>query len=57
MKKFKVDYTSYDNSEWRHSNLSTIIEAESKEQAKQIVEDRTNIVMTFYVDHIEEIVE
>ena len=41
MKRYKVDYTFYDGTEWSHSHGSFIVEAESAEQAKEQVEAKS----------------
>lgn len=55
MKKFKVHYTAYDNHEWKHREGEKIIEAKSKEEIKEIVENWSNYNEEFFVEYIEEL--
>ena len=55
MKKYKVYYTIYSNMEWHHEDKIEIINAESKEQARKIIEDRSNYGYDFSVSLIEEV--
>lgn len=53
MKRFKVDYTIFDNEYPTHIDKSEIIEAESLDSAREIIENRTNFESEFCVNHIE----
>lgn len=57
MKKFNVRYVAYDNHEFNHRNGNMIIEAETKEEANQIIRSKSNWNEEFYSEMIEEITE
>lgn len=55
MKKFRVQYTAYHNDLWQHRKGEMIVEANSKEEAKEIVKDKSDMCEEYFADYIEEI--
>ena len=47
--KFKVYYTAYDNHEWRHENGEEVVEANSAEEAREIIESRSSMMTAEYI--------
>ena len=53
MKRYKVNYSIYNAEYPKHIDNTEVIEAESLDNAKEIVENRSNYELDFYVNHIE----
>ena len=52
LKKYKVWYTAYDNNEWRHYNDFIIVDAENEEDAKKIVNDKSNFCEEYFAKEV-----
>lgn len=55
MKKYKVEWTFYDGSLWRHSYGSDIVEAENPYKAQEQVESRSCPWGDYSVDRVTEV--
>lgn len=55
--KVLVSYTIYDNCEWRHTDKTEVVEANSEEEAKQIIKNRSNFASEYIVNYAKEILE
>lgn len=53
MKKYKVYFTAYDNNEWRHRKGNIILEVNSEDEARKIIEDKSNYFEEYFVNRIE----
>ncbi len=55
MKRYKVDYTFYDGTEWSRSYGDFIVEAESAEEARKQVESKSGPWGDYGVDKVTEL--
>lgn len=54
-KKWKVNYTMYDNNEWIHFDKEEIIEADSFEEVKKIIKDKGGFDYECFLERAKEI--
>ena len=58
MKKYKVDYVGFDTMEFRSIRGTKIVEAESKEAAKRMITDQSEMGgYEYFVERVREVVE
>lgn len=53
--KWKVNYTMYDNNEWRHFDEEEIIEADSFEEVKKIIKNKGGFDYECFLERAEKI--
>lgn len=56
MKKYEVRFTAYDNCEWKHRDGEMIVEANSEEEAKKIVRNKSDCREEYFADYVREII-
>lgn len=57
MNRYKVEYTKFNNNDWEHQCGSVIVNAETEQEAREIVLDYSDYSYEYYVDKIEVLVE
>ena len=55
MNKYEVEYVAYSNHEWTSQRDKTIVEANSEEEAKKIVNDWTNYNYEYFAERIRQL--
>lgn len=55
MKKYKVWYKAYDNDAWIHRDGETIVEANSPEEAKEIVHGYSDFAEEYFATSVQEV--
>lgn len=55
MKKYKVWYKAYDNDAWIHRDGEVIVEANSPEEAKEIVHGYSNFAEEYFATSVQEV--
>lgn len=53
--KYKVYFSAYDNDDWRHRDGIEIVEANSADEAKEIIKNKSDYFEEYFVDKVEEL--